>query len=126
MSLNLRHFGPSTFGVDNADPFADEIEQHGSLRGRESGCAYALRLNPFAIVSGPCDDILDLVIQNRLLLLRRAQRIRQRKSFVVLMTERPDRLAVKGVHRGLRAGMARREDVFRTGDSDVDSEMMPA
>src|SRR5437762_2796832 len=126
MSFDLGHFGPSAFRVDDAYPLTDEIEQHGSLSRRESGCAHTLRLNHLAVVTGSCDDVLHFVIQSRLLLLGRAQGIHQSKSFVVLMTQRPDRLAIKGVHGGLRAGVARSEDVLRAGDGDVDRQMMSA
>src|SRR5438034_6114735 len=38
--------------LDDADPFANQIKQHVSLSGRESGRADTFRLDDFAVMTG--------------------------------------------------------------------------
>src|SRR5947209_4690871 len=106
MILNFRHLYSSAVRIDDADPFANEIEQDVSLGRCESVRADTFRLNDLTVVTRAGDDVRHFIIQSCLLLLRRAQGMHQGKSFVVLITEGPDRPAVKRIHRGLGSGVA--------------------
>src|SRR5262245_5698883 len=80
------------------------IQQLLFLRGIERRNFNAFGLNSFPVFTRAEHQLADLVIQDRLLLLLRTERIDQSKSLIIFTTQRSHRFAVEFERSRLRGG----------------------
>src|SRR5919112_188582 len=80
----LGHPGLSGLVVDDADPLADQVQQHGLLVGVHLGGGEALRFEHPAVLARTQDQVGDLVIQDSPFLLFWIQDVYQLERLVVL------------------------------------------
>src|SRR5919107_4761345 len=81
------YFGHPGLGgllVGDADPLADQVQQHGLLVGGHLGSGKALRFEYPAVLARTQDQVGDLVVQDSLVLLLRIQDVHKLERLVVL------------------------------------------
>src|SRR4029077_19796461 len=107
---HLVHFRFRDSFVQDAGPFAGEIQQHLALLLGQGRAFDSFRLNRLTVAARPEYKGADLEVKDGLLALRFVQRTKQGKRLVSLATEAAHRLAFEFVNRRLRAGVARRSE----------------